>query len=210
MFYNIKTRRGRVIQGVTKYEDGTTQGKVIKKMDEDVLYISSSEYTTCDAPSPHYHFWSKDLKMVVKNKIIARPVVLCFGPLPVMIIPFAVFPARGGRHSGLIIPTYGESAVQGRYLRNLGYYWVPNDYMDAKGSVDFYERFGVLFRGNAQYVKRYQFRGNLLGSFNNQRREGEAQGMISPLATSTRCRLQQVSISAPITSPAAATGRTCH
>lgn len=176
MEYNLKTRRGRVIQGTTKYEDGTTHGEIIKKTEPEVLFIRASKYTTCDAEPPHYHFWSRDLKLIVKNKVVARPVVLFFGPVPVMVIPFAVFPARGGRHSGLIVPTYGESADQGRYLRNLGYYWAPNDYVDVKSALDFYERFGVLFRGDAQYVKRYRFSGNLSGSFNNQRREGQARG----------------------------------
>jgi hypothetical protein len=176
MVYNIKTRRGRVIQGITKYEDGYTRGSLIKKVDEGVLDIESGRYTTCDAAEPHYTFWSRDLKLIVKDKVIARPVVLCFGPVPVAIIPFAIFPARGGRHSGVIIPTYGESAGQGRYFRNLGYYLAPNDYMDARGSLDFYEKYGLLFRGDADYTRRYQFNGNLSGSLNNQRREGEPRG----------------------------------
>ncbi|MCF7810676.1 hypothetical protein K9N50_06775 [bacterium] len=167
MFYNIKTRKGSVIEGDTKYEDGFCHGTSIKKVDEDVLNIRSGYYTTCDLDHPHYHFWSHDLKLVVKDKVIARPVVLHFGPVPVMIIPFAIFPARGGRHSGVVIPTYGESASQGRYFRDLGYYWAPNDYMDVKGMLDFYERYGTKMYGNTRYIKRYRFNGNLSGSMIN-------------------------------------------
>ncbi|NQU05530.1 MAG: LPS-assembly protein LptD, partial [Calditrichaeota bacterium] len=169
MFYNIKSRKGSVVEGDTKYEDGFCHGTTIKKVDEDVLNIRSGYYTTCDLDHPHYHFWSRDLKLVVKNKVIARPVVLHFGPVPVMIIPFAIFPTRGGRQSGIIIPTYGESASQGRYFRDLGYYWAPNDYMDVNGMLDFYERYGIKMNGSSRYVKRYIFNGNLTGSMINMR-----------------------------------------
>jgi len=171
LVYHLRTRRGRIIRGVTAYEDGLTRGQTIKKVDKDVLNIRSGTYTTCDAPQPHYHFWGRDLKLIVKDKVVARPVVLYFGPVPVAIFPFGVFPAKGGRHSGLIIPTYGESAGQGRYFRNLGYYWAPNDYFDIRGSLDFFERYGTLFTVDSRYAKRYIFSGNLNGSLINMRYE---------------------------------------
>jgi hypothetical protein len=193
MFYNIKSRKGCVIEGDTKYEDGFCHGTTIKKVDEDVLNIRTGYYTTCDSDHPHYHFWSRDLKLVVKDKVIARPVVLHFGPVPVMIIPFAIFPARGGRNSGVMIPTYGESASQGRYFRDLGYYWAPNDYMDVKGMLDFYELYGTKMYGNARYVKRYTFNGIVSGSminmnYNNKvtRRwdvKGDHRHVLSPSST---------------------------
>ncbi len=164
MVYHMKSRRGKVSQGVTQYEDGLCRGVTIKKVDEDVLNIRSGYYTTCDQEPPHYNFWSRDLKLIVKDRVIARPVVLYFGPVPVMIFPFAVFPASGGRRSGLEIPTYGESASQGRFFRDLGYYWAPNDYFDVRMLLDFYERYGIQTTSRINYVKRYRFNGNILGS----------------------------------------------
>lgn len=175
MVYHMKTRKGKVSEGVTEYDDGICHGTTIKKVGDNVLNIRSGYYTTCDHEEPHYHFWARDLKLIVKKKIVARPVVLYFGPVPVAIIPFAVFPASGGRHSGLIVPTYGESAAQGRYFRDLGYYWVPNDYFDATGMLDFYEKFGIQFTADTRYVLRYRFSGNLAGSLVNKRYEDRVE-----------------------------------
>ncbi len=168
LYYHLKTRKGRIIEGDTQYDEGYCHGTTMKKVDKDVMNIRSGYYTTCDEDDPHYYFWSRDIKLIVKDRIIARPVVLHFGPVPVMIIPYGVFPAKGGRHSGLIIPTYGESASQGRFLKHLGYYWAPNDYFDVKTMLDFYEKFGIQLTSDAYYVKRYIYNGNISGSLVNK------------------------------------------
>ena len=46
-------------------------------------------------------------------------------------IPLGIFPHKGGqRHSGWIMPAYGESKSRGQYIDGLGFYWAPNDYWD--------------------------------------------------------------------------------
>jgi lipopolysaccharide assembly outer membrane protein LptD (OstA) len=173
MSYNLSTKRGKVTSGKTDYGDGFYHGEAIKRIDSGTYNIRDGFYTTCDAEEPHYGFWSYDMKMMVKDKIIARPVVLEFGPVPVMMLPFGVFPARGGRHSGILVPTYGESGGQGRYFTGLGYYYAPNDYYDVRGSLDYYERYGILIRGDANYALRYKLNGGASGSYINQNRGGQ-------------------------------------
>ncbi|MDP8229389.1 MAG: putative LPS assembly protein LptD [Candidatus Electryoneaceae bacterium] len=171
MTYDLRTRRGRVIHGKTGLQDGVYHGDQIKKVDKNVYYICSGYYTTCDHDPPHYSFWSRDVKMMIKDRVIARPLVLNFGPVPVLIFPYGVFSSKGGRQSGLIIPTYGESASQGRYFRNLGYYWAASDYWDVKTNLNFYEEHGVQLYSNLRYTKRYRLNGNISGSFINEQKK---------------------------------------
>ncbi|MBN1541447.1 LPS-assembly protein LptD [candidate division KSB1 bacterium] len=165
MLFNYQSEKGRVVRGRTDVEDGTYVGLQIKKVGEKTLNVSHSSFTTCDLDSnPHYHFEARRMKMIVQERVIAKPVVMYLGRIPVAALPFAVFPTRRGRHSGLIVPTFGESAVEGRYLRGLGYYWAPNDYFDARGMVDFFEKSGWLFRSGINYAVRYNLSGTLSGS----------------------------------------------
>ena len=166
--YDMKTRRGKVIEGVTDMMDGHYYGEQIKKVDDKVYNIRSGYFTSCELEEPHYRFWSRDMKLIMKDRAISRPVVLYFDRTPVMILPYGVFPTKGGRHSGVIIPRYGESGSQGRYFNNLGYYWAPNDYLDVRTSMDYYERFGFLFRGDFGYTKRYKYNGGVSGSMTNK------------------------------------------
>jgi lipopolysaccharide assembly outer membrane protein LptD (OstA) len=169
MEYNFATERGRVLRGRTKLDDGKYFGGQIKRVDDNVLNVSHGSYSTCEIEDhPHFHFQSRRMKIIVNDKVIARPVVFYLGDIPLMIIPFAWFPIQTGRHSGLIVPRFGHSAQEGRFLRDLGYYWAINDYLDARTQVDFFELSGWYLRSSLNYNKRYAFNGNVNVSFTDK------------------------------------------
>lgn len=167
--YNMETKIGRVRGGSTQYEEGRYRGEQFKRLSEDILSVTEGEFTTCEADSPHYHFHAKTLKVMVGKRVVARPVVLYFEDVPCLAAPYGIFPQQHGRTSGILIPTFGESASQGRFLRDLGYYWAISDYMDVQSSFDYYERFGILGRGGWRYAKRYTLDGGARFDFNMQR-----------------------------------------
>jgi lipopolysaccharide export system protein LptA len=167
--YNLKTKQGRVRGGRTSYEQGLYYGEQFKRISSDVLTVKHGEFTTCDADTPHYHFAANRLKIMVGRRVIAQPVFIYFDDVPVLAAPYGIFPQQHGRTSGIIIPTFGESASQGRFLKDVGYYWAPSQYMDILGTIDYYERFGVLGAGEYRYAKRYALNGNTRVTFNTQR-----------------------------------------
>ena len=58
MIYNLDTKRGKIIYGKTKAEDGYYKGKEIRNESDDIIYIKNSVFTTCDLDTPHFHFES--------------------------------------------------------------------------------------------------------------------------------------------------------
>lgn len=176
MMFNYKTDKGMVVRGRTKMEDGQYRGEQIKMVAKNTFHVSQSTFTTCDLDSnPHFHFSARRLKMIVNDRVIAKPIVMYLGKIPVAMLPFAFFPTKSGRHSGVIIPRYGESSREGRYLRGLGYYWAASDYWDAKGTVDFFEKSGWLLDGGVNYAKRYLLNGSINGSLTRKNFSGAAQ-----------------------------------
>ncbi len=173
MAYNFETRKGRVVRGRTAYEDGFYSGKVLKMVKAKTLNVGEAEYTTCDKKeNPHFHFWSKKMKIMINDKVVMKPIVMYIGHVPVAALPFGYFPIQKGRHSGILIPRYGTStytvnnvAYSNRYLKGIGYYWAPSDYFDVKASFDYFEKSGTLFRGNLRYAVRYKLSGNISGSW---------------------------------------------
>jgi len=170
--YNLDSKIGRVKGGRTTYQDGTYYGDQFKRISDDVLTVRHGEFTTCELDEPHYHFGADVLKIEVGERVVAKPVYLYFADVPVLALPYGVFPIQKGRTSGIITPVFGESASQGRFLRNIGYYWAMSDYMDVLSTMDYYEEFGVLGRTNYRYAKRYRLNGNADFDFDTQRREG--------------------------------------
>ena len=166
MEYNFATEKGRVLRGRTEFQDGQYFGSQIKRADGETYYVSNGSYSTCDLDeNPHFHFQGRKMKVNVGKNVVAKPIVFYIGKIPMAILPFAFFPTRSGRHSGLIIPRFGASQLEGRYLRGLGYYWAMSDYYDLASTVDYYERSGWVFNGNFNYTKRYSFTGRIGGSF---------------------------------------------
>jgi hypothetical protein len=105
-------------------------------------YAEDGSITSCNLPYPHYHFQAKEIKMVSKTLLVARPAVLYISDIPVMWLPFIFQDMRSGRRSGILPPRFGISDIvrasprYSRSIENLGYYFAINNYMDATISFD--------------------------------------------------------------------------
>ncbi|MFQ6091162.1 MAG: LPS assembly protein LptD [bacterium] len=168
--YNLKTRRGKIRKGETRFEKGFYKGERIRKVADRVLNIDHGTYTTCDHNKPHYRFYTRRMKFYQNDKVIAKPVVLYIGDVPLFGLPFYIFPIKKGRHSGLLVPRYGSTDVDGRYLRDAGYYFAPSDYWDALVKFSLYEWTGWMLESRFRYGLRYRFSGSFGGSYRWDRR----------------------------------------
>lgn len=162
MSYNLDTEKGQVTTARTKFENGFYDGERIRQVSEEELLVSSGNYTSCDLEQePHYHFHSNRMKMVGKDKVIAKPVILYVGDLPVFAVPYYVFPVRKGRHSGFLTFEVGNFERGERFIRNLGYYWAASEYWDLESSLDFYENIRTILNARVAYNLRYRLNGNI-------------------------------------------------
>ena len=168
MTYNLKTKKGRVSKGETKADDGYYTGKRIRNESREAFFIENSTYTTCDHDTAHFHFESSKMKIIQNDVVVAKPIILHIGQIPIFGIPLGIFPHKGGqRHSGWIMPSYGDNKSRGQYIQGLGFYWAPNNYWDSKFTLGFGDKQGTTFRVNTQYRLRYKFNGSL-NFFNRQ------------------------------------------
>ncbi len=166
IMYNFSTRRGRVIMGKTQMEPGYYRGEQIHRIADSTLLVCNGLFTSCEyIDHPHFYFESKNIRIKIKDKIVARPITFYIADIPLAWFPFGVFPNKRGRHSGIVIPKYGEGASTGRFLRSFGYYWAPNDYFDAAFLMDYYDRIGFAFRTNLRYNVRYKLNGRFNGEY---------------------------------------------
>jgi len=164
--YNIKTRRGSVRYATTRTSGDYFTGHRIVKSGENWLYIEDGDYTTCAyLDHPHYSFYGHHLKVIPRDKGVSYPVVLNIGEAPVAVFPYFILPLDRGRRSGVLTPGWGGNPSSGGYLDNVGYYWVPNDYMDFTLAGKFKEFSDVELTGQARYAKRYWLNGSLSGRY---------------------------------------------
>ena len=167
MRYNFRTKKGIITKVWTEESGGYLHGERVKRMDDNSIHIRKGGYTTCDLKDhPHYQFKFTKAKVIPDDKIVTGPIYMTIADIPLpLALPFALIPNTKGKKSGLIIPTYGESANRGFYLENGGYYWAINDNYDLQVLGDIYTRGSWGIKPTFRYNKRYRFNGNLALGF---------------------------------------------
>jgi LptD protein len=159
--YNTCIRRGIITDALTNFSEGSTvwflRGNVSQDSSSTRIYAAKSHITSCDLPVPHYQFAAREVKWVSRSMLVARPVVLYVRDVPILWLPFMFQDMRPGRHSGILIPQFGINDLvrptrsYNRQISNIGYYWVPNDYLDFTGRLDWYSNRYVQFGLGGQY-----------------------------------------------------------
>ncbi len=160
MNYNFKSEKGLIKEVITEEGEGYLHGERVKKVNEEINYIKHGKYTTCNLDHPHFAFKFNKAK-TTKTKLITGPIYPVIADVPIPIgLPFAYLPKQKGQRSGILIPTYGESAERGFFFENGGYYFGINDYLDAEIRGDIYTRGSWAIKPSVRYKLRYKFSGN--------------------------------------------------
>ena len=173
--YNFKTKKGRINGAVTQQGEGFVHAETVKKNALNEIYGRNGRYTTCNLENPHFYINASKMKVIPGQEVITGPFNLVIGGIPTPLgFLFGYFPTpKRGRASGLIIPTFGQSGDRGFFLRNGGYYWVPNANIGVRLTGDIYSGAAQSFGGwrgvaEMQYTKRYRYTGLLSFSYSQQ------------------------------------------
>lgn len=164
--YNIDSKKAKIKGVATQDGEGYLISKETKKMPDNSINIAHGKYTTC-SNTDHPHFYLAMTKGISttagKNrKMIVGPSYLVMEDVPVYFlgIPFGFFPNYGQNKSGFIMPEYGEVSVKGFFVRDGGYYFKFNDYMDMSVTGGIYSLGSWEADMSSRYIKRYKYSGS--------------------------------------------------
>lgn len=76
------------------------------------------------------------------------------------LFPLVFFPITKKGQSGILMPSYGEEKMRGFNLRDGGYYWFINDYVDLTVTGTIYTNGSWGLNMGSHYRKRYKFTGD--------------------------------------------------
>lgn len=167
MRYNFQTKKARINKVITQEGEGFLHGETVKMTGDQVFYIKNGSFTTCSHEHPHFRIVTPKAKVITGKKVVTQfaYIEVIDVPTPLM-VPFGFFPTTSKRKSGIILPTYGNSQFRGYFLKNMGFYWATNEYMDLSLTGDLYTQGGFGLRASSTYKKRYAYSGNLTASYN--------------------------------------------
>ena len=166
MSFNFKTKKGFISNVATTQGNGFLHSSDSKRGKDGTLYLQHAKYTTCNAEHPHFYLKLSRAKVQPGKETVFGPAYLVVEDVPLpLAIPYGFFPFNKSYSSGFIMPTYGDETIRGFYLRDGGYYFAINDYMDMKVLGEIYTKGSWGLSNEINYNKRYKYSGNFYFSF---------------------------------------------
>ncbi len=164
--YNFKTKKAFITNVYTQQGEGFLISTESKRDSTGIMYLQNGKYTTCDADEPHFYLQLLKAKVRPGEKVIFGPAYLVIEDVPLpLAVPYGFFPFTDSYSSGFIMPTYGDETSRGFYLRDGGYYFAINDYVDLKVLGEIYTKGSWGISATSTYKWRYHFSGNFFFSY---------------------------------------------
>jgi len=161
IIYNLKTKRGKIFNALTKQGELLVIGSEIKKDSTNIIYMKDMKCIPCQYQDARTVFRATKAKIIPDDKIITGPMYLEIGGVPTPLgLPFGYFPNSKKQHNGILLPTFGNSATQGFNLRNGGFYWAINDKTDMIIRGDIYGNGSWALNSTNNYNVLYKANGN--------------------------------------------------
>ncbi len=161
IMYNYKSEKGLIYGVITQEGDGYLHGEKIKKVNDSVMYLSRGQYTTCNYAHPHFAINFSESKLIANEKIFTGPAYVSIEDVPTpLALPFAFFPLAHDRASGILLPSYGWMTGRGYYLKDGGYYFAINDFVDLALIGEIYTNLSWAAEARSNYYRRYKYKGN--------------------------------------------------
>jgi hypothetical protein len=183
--YNLDTQKA-LVQGVaTKDGEGFLLGRRMKRMPDQTINIRQAKYTTCDLiEHPHFYIAMTKARVIPGKKIITGPAYFVMEDVPIYFLglPGGFFPIHTGPTAGLVMPSYGEEASRGFYLRNLGYYFTFGDHFDLELTGDIYTLGSWAVNASSRYIVRYKFSGQVGINYQHLKLDNDTYGASNTFA----------------------------
>lgn len=166
IMYNLKTKKGKIFNALTKQGELLVIGSEIKKDSLNNIYFKDMRCLPCQEADARTAFRATKAKAIPDDKIVTGPMFLEIGNVPTPLgLPFGFFPNTKKKANGILMPTFGTSAERGLNLRNGGYYIGINDQTDMVVRGDIYANGTWALNTLNNYKVLYKANGNVYLSY---------------------------------------------
>lgn len=159
---DLNTRTGQITKGslFLKENHYYIHGDFIERQGPDTYLVKGCRVTTCDGDTPDWSISGSEVSVTIEGYGTVKNAVFRIRGYPAFYIPYAIFPAKTKRQSGLLPPRLGYSHRNGLDTE-IPFFWAISQETDAT----FYERY-MTKRGLMQGIEyRYVAEGESKGTF---------------------------------------------
>ena len=162
---NFRTGLGQLSQARGEgRNDVIFSGTRIEKIGADKYEVENGRFTSCRDPVPQWSFASSNALIRTDHYARLKNARLRVKDVPVLYLPWIMWPTNDERATGLLLPTVGHSSTKG-WVSHGGFFWAISRSEDATFYIDRFGRRGWQPAGEFRYVRDEVSRGTLFGSY---------------------------------------------
>ncbi|MFH1122690.1 MAG: LPS assembly protein LptD [Pseudomonadota bacterium] len=161
--FDLNTYQGKMTKGRLFLQENHyyISGDVIEKTGPNTYLVKGCRITTCDGDKADWSITGSEVKVTLEGYGTVKNAVFRIRDVPAFYIPYAIFPAKTKRQTGLLPPMVGYSNRNGLDVE-IPFFWAMSDQTDAT----FYERYmderGLMQGLEFRYVAEGESRGTFL------------------------------------------------
>jgi len=177
---NLKTGIGTIFNGSIFIEKSHffIKGDQILKTGENSYTINNGSITTCDGDIPPWQITGKEVDITIEKYGTVRHAALWAKEIPVLYIPYLIFPVNIKRQSGLLPTQIGYSSHNGVELIQ-PCYWAINEASDATFYYHHIQERGEKFGAEYRYAISNFSKGTLMMDTLDDRKIDDGTGYSS-------------------------------
>ncbi|MBN1829177.1 MAG: LPS-assembly protein LptD [Deltaproteobacteria bacterium] len=137
--YNVLTERALLTNGQLFFHENHLYitGSTIARTADQSYYATDATVSSCDGARPDWRFSGKEVDVTVDGYGFVKDMTFQVKNVPVLYLPYLIFPAKTTRQSGLLFPRITYSQDKHGWDIVLPFYWAFSDSADAT----FYQRY---------------------------------------------------------------------
>lgn len=178
--FDLETKTGIIYNGTIFLKENHfyIRGDLIKKVGEHTYTADKASISTCDGDKPAWKITGRNLKITIEGYGFVKHAAFWIKDIPVMYMPYMVFPVKLKRQTGLLPPQMSYSDRNGvEYIQP--FFWAINKSSDAT----FYEHH-LQHRGDKvgleyRYILSKNSKGTLMYDYLNDRKIDDGTGSSS-------------------------------
>lgn len=179
---NMATETGELHNAELFLEQGhiSASGRRMEKFGGQSYHIDDGFFTTClcDSGAPSWKFSAEQMDLTLEGSGTIKNGWFYILDVPVMYLPYGVFPLRSERQTGLLFPKIGNSTKDGFRLQ-LPFFWAISKSTDATVAVDMQtrSRYGATGEFRTQFDQHSDFKLHT-SYFNESLRQNESRAVV--------------------------------
>jgi len=152
--FNLNTQTGNIVDAALflRANHYYIRGSHMQKVGENSYVVQECSLTTCDGANPDWSITGSEVKVTIEGYGTVKHSAFRVKDLPIIYVPYMIFPAKTKRQSGLLPPRVGYSTLNGGELE-IPFYWAISDQTDATFYGRYMSRRGYMQGVEFRYIE---------------------------------------------------------